>query len=401
MYFVQSVGDPASGLVAQPVRSLLRQWSESPAAIAGFMALAAIPWSLKPLLGLLSDFVPLFGSRRRNYLLLTTAISCAGLLLLYALPASVDQQWLLLMLVFVPAVGIAFGDVLIDALMIEIGQPRGLTGRLQSVQWAAAYLALMLSGVLGGFLSATAQQEYAFLFCALLWGGALVLTLLFVRESAPAPTEADLAATARRLRAALTVPGLLLICAFVFVWDFNPLWVSVLYLHITDTLGYSEQVYGNAYSVFSAGALAACVAYGFYCRRVRTSRLMHVCIVAGVAANLLYWSLPSVGIAYQIFFIAGIAYMTGSLILLDLAARLVPAQAAATVFALVMALSNLASSAAEAGGGYLFERLGERFGPYAAYQAVVVLSAAIVAGCWLLLPRLKRAVPEWWVAPAR
>jgi len=51
------------------VRSLLRAGTESPAAIAGFMALAAIPWSLKPLLALLSDFVPLKGSRRRSYLL--------------------------------------------------------------------------------------------------------------------------------------------------------------------------------------------------------------------------------------------------------------------------------------------------------------------------------------------
>ena len=69
MYFVQSLGDPSSGLIAQPVRSLLRAGTESPAAIAGFMALAAIPWSLKPLLALLSDFVPLKGSRRRSYLL--------------------------------------------------------------------------------------------------------------------------------------------------------------------------------------------------------------------------------------------------------------------------------------------------------------------------------------------
>jgi hypothetical protein len=31
------------------------------------MALLAVPWTIKPAFGLLSDFVPLFGSRRRNY----------------------------------------------------------------------------------------------------------------------------------------------------------------------------------------------------------------------------------------------------------------------------------------------------------------------------------------------
>src|SRR6185295_18328574 len=53
LYFVQSVGDPTSGLIAQPVRSLLRSWGESPAALGALMALLAIPWTLKPLFGLL------------------------------------------------------------------------------------------------------------------------------------------------------------------------------------------------------------------------------------------------------------------------------------------------------------------------------------------------------------
>ena len=47
--------------------------------------------------------------------------------------------------------------------------------------------------------------------------------------------------------------------------------------------------------------------------------------------------------------------MTGTLIQLDLTARIIPARAAATVFATVMALTNFAGSASEAFGGWLFE----------------------------------------------
>src|SRR5574337_1845189 len=64
MYFIQGVGDPTSGLIAQPVRALLKSWGDSPATIAAFMGLLALPWSLKPLFGLLSDLVPVFGSRQ-------------------------------------------------------------------------------------------------------------------------------------------------------------------------------------------------------------------------------------------------------------------------------------------------------------------------------------------------
>jgi BT1 family len=133
LYFVQSVGDPTSGLVAQPVRSLLRSWGESPAALGALMALLAVPWTIKPVFGLLSDFVPLFGSRRRNYLLLANGGAALSLLLLA-----------------LTTMTIALGDVMVDALMVEKGQPLGLTGRFQSIQWAAANAALLLTGVLGG-----------------------------------------------------------------------------------------------------------------------------------------------------------------------------------------------------------------------------------------------------------
>jgi hypothetical protein len=48
---------------------------------------------------------------------------------------------------------IALGDVIVDALMVEKGQPLGLTGRFQSIQWAAANAALLLTGIRGGYVA--------------------------------------------------------------------------------------------------------------------------------------------------------------------------------------------------------------------------------------------------------
>ena len=70
MYFVQGIAEPTEGLIAQPVRSLQRSFGYSAAAIGTFGALLAIPWMIKPLYGLLTDFVPLFGRRRESYLIL-------------------------------------------------------------------------------------------------------------------------------------------------------------------------------------------------------------------------------------------------------------------------------------------------------------------------------------------
>lgn len=63
--FLQGVGEPTEGLMAQPVRSLLMSWGRSAATITTFSALLALPWTLKPLFGLLTDFVPLGNTRPR------------------------------------------------------------------------------------------------------------------------------------------------------------------------------------------------------------------------------------------------------------------------------------------------------------------------------------------------
>ena len=390
LYFVQSVGDPTSGLIAQPVRSLLDRWGESPTAIATFMAIMALPWSLKPLLALLSDFVPLFGSRRRNYLLLATTTAAVGLGLLYFYPLPAGERWLLLTLLFLPTLGIAFTDVLADALMIEVGSPRGLTGRLQSVQWFAAYFALLLSGVVGGYLTANDQHELAFLICAALWAASLVLTLLFVREQPHTASAGEMRSTAGALRRAFAVPGLLTICVVSFLWDFNPLSYSVNYVHMTRTLGLSEQVFGNAFSLFSAGAMAATAGYALYCRRVHIHVLLHAAIAAGIAGNVLYWWVTDATSYYFASTLVGFAYMTGSLILLDLAARLVPVAVAATVFAVIMALASLGASLGEGIGGYLYDFALAGYGPTAAYRLSLAAGVCVIASCWLWVPRLRR-----------
>ena len=397
MYFIQTVGDPTSGLIAQPVRSMLKAWGEDATTIAAFMALLALPWTLKPLLALAADFVPLGGSHRRNPLLLASLMSGVGLLVLAWLPIPEGARMLLLVLLIVPTVGIALGDVLVDALMIEEGQPRGLTGRFQSIQWAAANGALLLAGVLGGYVSQEGAQSYAFLLCAVLWGVSFLAALRFVRDPPRPPSSGrGLRAHAREVKAAFRAPGLRPACVLLFFWSFNPLWQSVLYLHVTEGLGFSEQLFGSSLAVFFGGCMVASLAYAMYCRRVRISTLLHASIAAGICANVLYLHLATeIGLLVASG-IAGFAFMTGQLIQLDVAARLVPLTLAATMFATIMALTNLSSSLSEGLGGWLYDIGIARLGEPNAYQAIVVLSLLVSVSCWLWVPALRRQVPAWW-----
>ena len=47
--------------------------------LAAFAWIITIPWFIKPLYGLLSDFVPLFGTRRRSYFLIMSSMAASPL----------------------------------------------------------------------------------------------------------------------------------------------------------------------------------------------------------------------------------------------------------------------------------------------------------------------------------
>ena len=74
-----------------------------------------------------------------------------------------------------------------------------------------------------------------------------------------------------------------------------------------------------------------------------------------------------------------------------LAARICPPKAAGTVFALLMAVSNLAILTSTWLGGIWYDQLDALWGHRAAFNALVAMGAGVTAGCWLLAPWLRPA----------
>src|SRR5689334_6860102 len=80
VYIVEGLGQVV-GLISQPLTFYLKQvhgWT--PVQVTAFFTLFNLPWVIKPLYGLVSDFLPLFGYRRKSYLLLANAAAIAGFL---------------------------------------------------------------------------------------------------------------------------------------------------------------------------------------------------------------------------------------------------------------------------------------------------------------------------------
>jgi Na+/melibiose symporter-like transporter len=403
LYFVQGIVEPTGGLLAQPLQSRLEDWGRTPSQVGMILAFIGIPWSLKPFFGPISDFLPIRGLRRRPYLLLSTAAAAIVFLTISGLWVGPDETRLATWLLFLVCGAVAMTDVVVDALAIEHGQPLGMTGQMQSVQWGAMSAATILAGTLGGFVAQHGYLRNALAGCGLLAATSVVAVLVFARERRrPREPLENLRSAWRQILVADPAAGrirgqplaiLVSVGMFLFLWNFNPFSSNVLQHYATEVLGLSEQFYGNLYSLQGAVQVITCIGYFFVCRRIPFRWLIHAAIACGVLATLCYLPVHDKTTAVFASIVFGMCYQTATLIQLDLAARVVPVKSAATMFALLMAISNSGITAANAVGGNWYDMLTAATGSrHAAFDWLVVIGAAFTASCWLVLPLMNWAM---------
>ena len=379
----------------QTITIVLKERGLTAGQVADFFLITIIPWLIKPAYGLLSDFVPLFGRRRKSYFLLTCALAAAAGLILaggdaiaYGEIRTVDLFGVT-RFTLVPgvglftamALGLAFTDVLTDAMMVENGRPRGLTGAFQSVQWACITVASVLVGELGGFLAEARSLRVAFLLAACFPLISLFMGVFFVRET---PVRADTAAfgqTWRAIRAALGAREIWLVAGFIFFFWFSPSFGPAFLYYQTDTLKFSQQFIGRLAALSALAGVVGAVVYAPLSRRMPLKHIVNLSIgvaTVGTLAYLLYRDATSAVIIDITF---GAVGMITQLAFLDLAAKACPRHVEATFFAALMSVFNLGQQLSQNVGARLYDTLG--------FTQLVYISAAITALAWVLVPLVR------------
>ncbi len=345
--------------------------------IATFFLITTVPWVIKPVYGLISDFVPLFGRRRKSYFLVTTLLAAAAGTAL-ALRSNHPYGWLagLFMLM---GLGIAFTDVLTDALMVESGKPLGLTGAFQSVQWAAINAATVFVGIVGGYFAQGRDLHGAFLVATCFPMVSLIIATVFVHEPRAEGGEREaFSETWAAIREAVRERDVWIVAAFIFFWTFSPSFGTALMFYQTDRLGFSQQFIGYLSSLNAASGMVGAFLYAPLSRRVPLRRLVQGAIGVGVAITLLFLLYRNTGSAILVEATYGGLAMMTQLAFLDLAAKTCPRRVEATFFALLMSVFNLGSQGSQIAGGHLYDWLG--------YQPLILVSAAMTALAWVLVP---------------
>jgi len=363
-------------LPGQAVTITLTERGLSAGEVATFFAITGVPWMVKPVYGLISDFLPLFGRRRTSYFMLSTALA-AGCGFALALMPQHPYGWLAALFTAM-AFGLAFTDVLTDALMVESGKPLGLTGAFQAVQWGAIYAASILVGELGGYFAEHRDLNSAFLWAAVFPVLSLLMMTRFVKEPRVAGEREAFLETWRATRAAFADRTVWLVAAFLLFWTFSPSFGTALQYYEIDILGFSQQFIGHLSALGSLAAIIGATIYAPLSRRMSLRRVIILSIGIGVAGTLAYLGYRGPVSAVIIDVVFGCVGMITQLAFLDLAAKACPRHVEATFFALLMSVFNAGTQGSQIVGGYLYDWLG--------LTPLIFISAVTTALAWLLVP---------------
>jgi MFS family permease len=369
----------------------------TPEGMAYFQAVTLVAWVIKPLWGMISDLFPIFGSRRKSYLILTSLVAAAAWIVLAFVPDP-SVAGLLLLLMTLIYMAYAFQDVVSDGLMVETGQPLDMTGQFQSIQWAAVYAAMIITSLAGGLVAELAQKgtlSYRSIFSMTAAFPLVTAAIVFFLVREPARTHLEQEAKLG-LRDVFRHKGLWILSAFLFLWNFSPSFGAPFFYYTVDTLKFTASFLGILQAVTSAGALLGSVLYGLVFARFPIRKFLVVAVLAGVFSTLSYfiYFMPGLiahavllkNLALVLNFLLGIASAVIFLALLNLAARISPQYAGGTVFALLMSFYNFGQMGSSALGGFLFPRIG--------LEPLILLSAGFSLLVLFLIPYLPVPVEE-------
>jgi MFS family permease len=384
VYVVEGLGQ-IGGLIAQPLNYYLKAsqgWT--PVQITGFITLFNLPWIIKPIYGLISDFVPLFGYRRKSYLLLVNVAAIIGFIWVTQLTAPSH----LLIPLMVTAYTMAISSTLCGALLVENGQRLHESGTFVNQQWLWFNIAAMAAALLGGqlvqHLSPAGALHSAAVIIAVAPLVVIVGTLLLVPEKKVSVNIAGIKETFESLKASFRRRELWLIAGFLFLYNFSPGLSTPLYFTMTDSLHFSQAYIGILGSISSAGWVVGALLYRRFLGELTLKNLLNLSIALGTLTTAAFVLLSGETSAAIIYFCYGFAAMLAMVASLTLAADYCPPRAEGFAFAVLMSISNLASSAADNVGSFLYARMFDHN-----MQPLVLISAAVTAFAFVVVPLLR------------
>lgn len=349
VYFVQGI----LGLARLAVSFFLKdELALSPAQVSALMGIAALPMVIKPVFGFMSDGLPLFGYRRRPYLILSGLL---GAIAWMSLATVVNTAWAVTVAMLLGSLSFTISDVIVDSLVVERTREESISeaGSLQSLCWGASAVGGLLTAYFSGYLLEQFGNHTVFAITATFPLIVSAVAWLIAEEPViERPGFDRVRNQVQQLRKAFTQKSIWLPAAFIFIWQATPTSDSAFFYFVTNELGFQPEFLGRVRLVTSVASLAGIWLFQRFLKNIpfRTIFAWTTVLSAGLGMTtllLVTHANRALGIEDHWFSLGDSLILTvmgqiGFMPVLVLAARLCPPGVEATLFALLMSINNLA-----------------------------------------------------------
>lgn len=392
IYFVEG----ALGLARLAQTFLLKdELHLGPAELSALTGLFALPWTIKPLYGFLSDGVPLFGYKRRSYLILCGLLGTFSYTLVgngfFGILSEGDSMFIpsTVTALMVSSACIAFSDVVADGMVVEktrdSNDPK-VAGGLQSLCWGSAAVGGLLSAYYSGSLLEVMKPQDVFRITAILpfavasiaflinekpVGSTSITTTTANGETELIETEIVISSVQSQVQSlweAIKQPAIYKPALFLFLWQSTPTSDGAFLFFMTDDLGFGPEFLGRVRLVCALASLFGVFLYNQY---LKTTPIKDILFWSSIiSAPLGLSSLLLITHANRSLGIPDGAFVFGDDVALSilgeiaflptlvLAARLCPPGVEAVLFATLMSINNGASTLGTEIGALLTKQLG-------------------------------------------
>jgi MFS family permease len=389
-YLSQGISCAQFGVVAQPIQYYMMKGLQLTAAqVAFFMSIMMIPWVVKPLFGLLCDFIPLFGYRRKSYLIVSNVVAAAA----FTVMLFCQSLAAILAALFVTAITMSLATALMVGQAVESGRKDGNARLYFCIQEVGYYAANMLAALAGGLLCQFLMPDHSLHVAA----GISIIPLLAVSYlTATLLSEEKSQLNLERLREtgqsfleAFRSKALWIAALFSWFWSFIFSVGTPLYFFESNTLRFSQAEIGQLAAWNSAGLLIAAMLYPKLTKSLSLRTQLFAAVVLVSTSTIAYLGLSNFISAVFLELLRGFANMVAILSIYLLAAASCPERTEVTVMAILVAVRNTATSAATLVGGYLFT-----YTFHAQFQPLVLCAAIAPAISLCLLAHLPKQEPQ-------
>jgi len=304
-----------------------------------FGTIAMIPFVVKIFYGMLSDRLSLFGmGHRKPYILIGLAIQIACLAVVPLIDLS-QQFWQFVGVAFLLQMGMALYDTCTDGFALDT-VPKDEEGTIQAIMVGGRALGLVLTAPLVGLLAEYVGWSWVFWVLAI----TTIIPIPFVLgiKEGERTVEKEFRWDAFKAFKSKYVIAIALVGFLFFMVYAGVNAVVNLSLEVRFPGSFNKAIAGLVSAVLGTGIIAGGIFGGRVLDSLGKKKAIWAALLTSLIANLALAIIPGASWAWPVVFILGLSFGVQQTIIFALSMNATDARIAASMYSILMAVTNVA-----------------------------------------------------------